>query len=259
MLHSYGGCRNPSPTTKAHTMQFSGTHTWRALLAATLITSGGIFGSDFPFSTVQAADTKPTGADVAFPSTTSPQIELTNARLAVISDKLSQLLIDNAGPTLAGAEKHTASPLMAHYEILHSNSIMGLSTVNSNALIDEDLPLFYRSGGYMGHSLMDKGGSLSRTSDLVEQLQLKLIRRTATGYALSMAYMITNPSHDTNGNLEKGVLLSQYLDQSIFLEGCTSHSTCQTRIHLGNTGAELLLDIRASASKPPESQSPSVH
>ena len=175
MLHSCGGCRNPPPTTKVYTMKFSGTHTWRALLAATLITSGGIFGSDFPFSTVQAADTKPTGADVAFPSTTSPQIELTNARLAVISDKLSQFLIDNASSTLAGAEKHTPLPLMVHYEILHSNSIMGLSAVNPNALIDEDLPLLYRSGGYMGHSIMDKGGILSRISDLVEQPMLKRI------------------------------------------------------------------------------------
>ncbi|MCP1244212.1 hypothetical protein GOB86_12085 [Acetobacter lambici] len=224
----------------------------RTLLAITLLASGGIFGSDYPLSSAQAETIKLPEPTANNPVTAASQLAIGNAQASQMVGMLSKHEMRgkawcheaSASPTLTDVP-----PLLVHYGITHDKTVMGLSNVEGVALLGDHLPLIYRTGGYIGRSLMDKGGSLSRTSDLLEDFSLALTSRTATGYGLSISYKLTNPSRDPKGNVEKGVLLGQYLEQALYVPTCSIPNGCKTHIRLGNTGADLWFDIQNSDDK----------
>lgn len=212
-------------------MRFHAPHR-HTLLAITLLASGGIFGSDYPLSSAQAGTLK-------LPEQTADNPAAAVSPFAVVTAQPSQ----NANMVA----KHET--LLVRYGITHDKTVMGLSNVEGMSLLGDNMPLIYRTGGYIGRSLMDKGGSLSRTSDLVEDFRLTLTSRTPTGYGLSISYKLTNPSHDPKGKVEKGVLLGQYLEQTLYVPSCSIPNGCKSHVRLGNTGADLWFDIQNLSDK----------
>lgn len=223
----------------------------RTLLAITLLASGGIFGSDYPLSSAQAETNKLPEPSV--PPTMKPttQYAVGNAQVSQIAyllaaHEIQEKVRDYKPAAHSGPDPQ---PLLVHYGISHDKTVIGLSNVEGVALLGDNLPLIYRTGGYVGRSVMDKGGNLSRTSDLVEDFRLTLTSRTATGYGLSISYKITNPSRDSKGKMERGVLIGQYLEQTLYVPACSTPDGCKAHLRLGNTGADLSFDIQKNVDK----------
>lgn len=224
----------------------------RALLALTLLASGGIFGSDYPLSTAQAETNKPPEPSIPPTMNSTTQYAIGNAQVSELAYMLAAHDIQEKVRGHEAPEPRSTTdrqPLLVHYGISHDKTVMGLSNVEGTALLGDNLPLIYRTGGYVGRSVMDKGGNLSRTSDLVEDFRLSLIHRTATGFGLSISYKITNPSRDPKGKIERGVLIGQYLEQTLYVPACRTPNGCQTHLRLGNTGADLSFDISNDGDK----------
>lgn len=224
----------------------------RTLLAITLLANGGIFGSDYPLSSAQAETNKLPEPSVPPTMKPSTQYAVGNAQGSQIACLLAAHELREIERDYKAPNPHSRpdpQPLLVHYGILHDKTVMGLSNVEGVALLGDNLPLIYCTGGYVGRSVMDKGGNLSRTSDLIEDFRLTLTSRTATGYGLSISYKLTNPSRDPKGNVEKGVLLGQYLEQTLYVPSCSIPNECKTHIRLGNTGAYLSFDIQNSSDR----------
>ena len=224
-------------------------HTFVAL---TLMAAGGILGSDYPLPTAQAEEIGLNHTPTQSPPNKNIQTQNCSVQLAALTDAITDFTMFEEG---RAADTHSVQrslyrpSLLVHYGLSHSKSVLGLPAVEGTALLGQGVPVIYRTGGYIGRSVMDKGGSLTRTPELTEQFELKLMGQTPSGYGLSVNYRLTNPTRDAQGKAEQGYLLGQYLEQSIFVPICKTPASCETQIQLGSTGSHLTLSVTSVDKK----------
>lgn len=232
------------------------------LFALTFLAAGSILGSDYPLPTAQAEEIGLNHTPILSHPNTNIQTQNCSVQLAALTDAITDFTMfeeSHAADTHAVQRNPNRHSLLIHYGIDHSKSVAGLPASEGTALLGQGVPVIYRTGGYIGHSVMDKGGSLARTPEITEQFELKLIEQTPSGYDLSVNYRLTNPTRNAQGKAEQGYLLGQYLEQSVFVPTCNAPAHCETQIQLGSTGSRLTLSFASVDKKETDAPESAPH